>query len=53
MPRLTGHLCEIISKDSITSKYAYDLTNEIFKQDAGGDDLVSAITKLMNRIKKE
>ena len=35
------------------SKDAYDLPNEIFKPGTAGDDLVSAVTKLMNRIKSE
>ena len=34
------------------SKDAYDLPNEVFKQDTAGEDLVIAITKLMNCIKK-
>ena len=35
------------------SKDAYDLPNEIFRPDIAGDDLVCAITKIMNRIKNE
>ena len=35
------------------SKDAYDLPNEIFKPEVAGEDLIIAITKLMNRIKNE
>ena len=31
----------------------YDLPNEIFKPEVAGDDLILAVTKLMNRIKNE
>ena len=35
------------------SKDPYDMPNEIFKKGVAGDDLILAITKLMNRIKDE
>ena len=35
------------------SKDAYDLPNEIFKPGIAGDDLIHAVTKLINRIKNE
>ena len=35
------------------SKDAYDLPNEIFKPGVAGQDLILAVTKLMNRIKNE
>ena len=35
------------------SKDPYDIPNELFKPDVAGDDLILAITKLMNRIKDE
>ena len=35
------------------SKDPYDIPNELFKPDVAGDDLILAITKLMNRIKNE
>ena len=35
------------------SKDPYDIPNELFRLDNAGDDLILAITKLMNRIKKE
>ena len=33
------------------SKYAYDLPNEIFKPGIEGDDLIHAVTKLINQFK--
>ena len=35
------------------SKDPYDLPNELFQPNVAGDDLILAITKLMNRIKSE
>ena len=35
------------------SKDPYDMPNEIFKDNVAGSDLLIAITKLMNQIKKE
>ena len=35
------------------SKDAYDFPNEIFRPDIAGDDLICAITKIMNRIKND
>ena len=35
------------------SKDSYDIPNELLKPDVAGEDLILAITKLMNRIKSE
>ena len=35
------------------SKDPYDIPNELFKPDVAGTNLISAITKLMNRVKSE
>ena len=34
-------------------KDPYEISNELFKPDVAGDDLVLAVTKLMNRVKEE
>jgi hypothetical protein len=35
------------------SKDPYELPNELFRPNTAGDDLILAVTKLMNRIKEE